>query len=279
MNELKNPFAIIEGKLTHVKDINKCQTLICPLCGKELILKDGKVMIKHLAHKSDTKCGGESEIHKLVKQYIYENVESVNVNNHKIDLNYNNLALCGEEKLKVIGRKIEYSVTNKYRPDLLFKLEGNYYVAYEICYKNKKDKDKLKDILSNCSLNQVYEIEITLEDIENMDLDLILSKSKLIYNKLEYCLDLFKESEAKKITKNLNNILSKNKVDETVEVLRLKRKIDQLERDIDNKNTKIRSLEGYGEEHSNWLMKMQRDRIALLLEENQELKDRLCQEV
>ena len=83
MNELKNPFAIIEGKLTHVKDINKGQTLICPLCEKELILKDGKVMVKHLAHKSDTKCGGESEIHKLVKQYIYENIESVNVNERK----------------------------------------------------------------------------------------------------------------------------------------------------------------------------------------------------
>lgn len=275
MIELKNPFAIIEGKLTHIKDINKGQVLICPLCGEELILKDGKIMIKHLAHKSDTKCGGESEIHKLVKQYIYANIENIKINKHKIDLNYDNLTLYGEEKLKVIGRKIEHLVTNGYRPDLLFKLEGNYYVAYEICYKNKKDKNKLKDTLSNCNLNQVYEIEVTLEDIENMDLDLILSKSKLIYNKLEYCLNLFKENEIEKASRNLNNMLSKNKIDESIEILKLKSEIEQLEKDIDNKTIKIRTLEGYGEEHSKWLMKMQQDRIALLLEENQELKDRL----
>ncbi|WP_438651895.1 competence protein CoiA family protein, partial [Romboutsia sp.] len=42
----------MNSRLKHVKNINKgVNDIICPECGEKLILKDGRFMIKHLAHK------------------------------------------------------------------------------------------------------------------------------------------------------------------------------------------------------------------------------------
>ena len=74
--ELLLPYANdINGKLIHISNSQKEQKYTCPNCGKELLLRKGRVRIAHFAHKIKTddenRCS-ESVLHKQFKKQCSE---------------------------------------------------------------------------------------------------------------------------------------------------------------------------------------------------------------
>lgn len=207
-NKLKNPYGEILGKLIHIKDIEKGDNVICPLCKEKLIVKDGEKNQKHLSHIGDIDCFGESKIHELTKQYIYENIKAFRIEKYKLEFKYGSLEIVGDYKFNVIDKFMEYRFYEGYIPDIFLILDGNFKVAIEIYYSNKKKKDILKEKLENMNIDQVYEIKIKNEDIEDFNLEKILSKAKLIYNRIEEDYNKYFLSKKEELTnlsfKNIN---------------------------------------------------------------------------
>lgn len=182
----KIQFALVNGKITHIKDITKKDIAICLECGEELIVRAGTKNIKHLAHSSDTECKyhkdiehcNESYQHKYVKNYIKENIQVFK----KLD------AILGNTReINIIDSKLEYTklkqelqLENMYIPDvLLITPEG--YICLEIYKTNKKDNEYIKNILYPRNI-QVYEIDINNIDIANLSMSDIYSNTELIYD-------------------------------------------------------------------------------------------------
>lgn len=74
--ELLLPYANdINGNLIHISDSQKGHKYTCPNCGKELLLRKGRVRIAHFAHKIKTddenRCS-ESVLHKQFKKQCSE---------------------------------------------------------------------------------------------------------------------------------------------------------------------------------------------------------------
>lgn len=63
---------------THIDNAIKGNHYSCIVCGEPLIIKEGSKKRKHFAHKSNSKCDGESYIHKIwkkrIKDRFYSNV-------------------------------------------------------------------------------------------------------------------------------------------------------------------------------------------------------------
>lgn len=184
-NKLKNPYGEVSGQLIHIKDIKKGDSVICPLCKEKLIVKDGEKNQKHLSHLGDIDCFGESKIHELTKKYIYENIKAFRIEKYKLEFKYGSLEITGDYKFNVVNKFMEYRLYEGYIPDIFLILDGNFKVAIEIFYSNKKKKEILKEKLENMDIDQVYEIKIKNKDIEDFNLEEILNQSKLIYNKIE----------------------------------------------------------------------------------------------
>ena len=84
------------------KDNNDCLSWLtektespftCPVCGKEVILKKGKIVRHHFAHKTRQDCpygNNETEIHYEIKKSLYEYLQDKpNCKNCEIEKNYN----------------------------------------------------------------------------------------------------------------------------------------------------------------------------------------------
>lgn len=182
----KIQFALVDNKITHIKDITKNDIATCLECGEKLIIRDGTKNIKHLAHVGDTDCKYHREIeycnesyqHKYVKNYINENVKIFK----KVD------AIIGNSReIPIIESKLEYTklkqeldLENMYIPDvLLVTSEG--YICLEIYKTNKKDTEHIKNILYPRNI-QVYEININDLKIEELNAEDIYCNAELIYD-------------------------------------------------------------------------------------------------
>lgn len=187
MSNFKNPFGLKNGELVHIKDIYKGDEIYCPECGDRLIVREGAVTRKHLAHKFNTNnnCSSESIIHKYTKIYLSDTLEKIKIFNDRIIVSDGKFKLSESQFVSIKNIEVEYSgLSNEYIPDLFLKLENNEEVAIEICYKNPKDKSYLQEILPKLNINQVYEIIVTEEDLVNFDMELILDRAELVYNQI-----------------------------------------------------------------------------------------------
>lgn len=67
--------ALNEGKRTLARDaIRSCEHL-CPECGSRVILRRGRVVVPHFAHKPDASCSygeGETVAHLMAKQQLFD---------------------------------------------------------------------------------------------------------------------------------------------------------------------------------------------------------------
>ena len=81
LKELTIPFAIVNNKVKSITNITKFDEAYCLQCGEKLMLKNGDVKIKHLAHYPNSNCvykdereykhrgNGESYEHKYAKEF------------------------------------------------------------------------------------------------------------------------------------------------------------------------------------------------------------------
>ena len=71
MSDLQIPYALTENKKpVSPQTAEKGQRFLCPECDTDVILRKGDVRVHHFAHKPDTRCSGESVIHKTAKRMI-----------------------------------------------------------------------------------------------------------------------------------------------------------------------------------------------------------------
>ncbi|MCC0650535.1 competence protein CoiA family protein [Clostridioides difficile] len=245
MSDFKNPFGLINGKLTHVKYITKHEEIYCPECHDRLIVREGDVTRKHLAHKINTNnlCANESIVHKYTKMYIYENLKIFKIFNDKIVIENGKFKLSEHKLVHIKNIEAEYrGLNSEYIPDLFLELDDNSKIAIEICYKNPKNSGHLEEILWNSPISQVYEINVLEKDLIDFNLEDIINRAVLIYNKIG------REFEAAR-TKIINVYNKNNQLEDYTNKLRkeiwnLKGKVDgkYIKKVKYNLNNEIHSL-------------------------------------
>jgi hypothetical protein len=195
MEEVKVIYCYDENKTPiHYSKTIKGDKYFCIDCGSELICKDGKKKVKHLAHKNTEHCGGsgESIFHKHWKENLFKAGMFVNIGtkyskspeNVEILEVLNEVSLC-ERYNKKWDNDIVVDV-------LLITEKGE--IVVEINYKNAKDWDKLKPYYEQLNLLRVY--EVTVNKSINTPLKwFCLGEEELIKKDIEYRHNLQKEKE------------------------------------------------------------------------------------
>ena len=196
------PFALVNNKVKSIEDITRLDIPICLECGENLILRNGDKNIKHLAHKSDSKCiyrenlnknnNQETYEHKFAKEFLKDNLTYFREYGHEIVIKDGEFKLGGYRDLKIESIEIEYrglkkdlNLVRDYIPDILIKTKDKL-IALEIYVSNKKDHSILKDILRNKNIS-VYEVDI--RKIHELSIKNIFKYMKLIHSDLKIDFD------------------------------------------------------------------------------------------
>ena len=160
MEEVKIVYCYDENKNPiHYSKTIKSNKYYCIDCGAELICKDGKKKIKHLAHKNCDNCGGtgESILHKHWKKNLFKVGMCINIENK----------YAKPDEVEILEILNEVSLNKRYNKQwetdiivdiLLVTEKGD--IVVEIDYKNAKDWDILKPFYDELSLLRVYEVTI-----------------------------------------------------------------------------------------------------------------------
>ena len=227
------PFALVNNKVKGIDDITRFDTPICLECGENLILRNGDKNIKHLAHKSDSKCiyreninnnyNQETYEHKFAKEYLKDNLNYFREYGYEIVIKDGEFKLGGYRDLKVESIEIEYrglkkdlNLTRDYIPDILIKTKDKL-IALEIYMSNKKDASILKETLKNKNIS-VYEVDI--REIPELNIENIFKNMKLIFSNLKMNFD-----NCIKIIQNI--IIEKEKLLKDIEQQKYNLEIDK----------------------------------------------------
>ena len=249
MNKLLIPFALVNNKVKKVSDIYKQDEIFCLECGEKLILKNGDVNIKHLAHQVNSNCiyknekeykkrgGGESYEHKYAKEFIKDNLIYFRQYGNQIIIKDGEFKLGGYSDLKInridveyMGLKNELNLDVNYVPDLLLRTNKGL-ILLEIYKTNKKIPFNLENIFKGKDI-YIYEIDIT--KIKDLNIKDIFRNMKLLFSDLKIEFDKTIKPIQNNIIENLNlknNILENNK------------KINNLNKEIYALESKILVLE------------------------------------
>jgi hypothetical protein len=143
----------------HHSKAAKGEKYFCIDCGLELVCRDGKKNIKHLAHKNTLNCGGtgESIFHKHWKENLFKAGMFINVANR----------INPPDNVEILDVLNEISLRERYNKNwdidiivdtLLITEKGE--IVVEIHYTNPKDWDKLKPYYDELNLLRVYEVTV-----------------------------------------------------------------------------------------------------------------------
>ena len=206
LKELTIPFALVNNKIKTVNEINRYDEAYCLECGERLVLKNGDIKIKHLAHNHNSSCvykdekeyirkgNGESYEHKYAKEFIKDNLTYFRQYSDQIIIKDGEFKLGGYTDLKINSIEVEYrglqnelKLQRAYIPDLLIRTD-NTLIALEIYKSNKKDIGDITELLIGKNIS-VYEIDInniSLININNVfkNMKLIFSNLKVEYDKV-----------------------------------------------------------------------------------------------
>ena len=245
MNELLIPYALVNNKVKKVSNIYKQDEIFCLECGEKLILRNGDVNIKHLAHQANSNCiyknekeykkrgGGESYEHKYAKEFIKDNLTYFRQYGDRIIIKDGEFKLGGYSDLKInridieyTGLKDELNLDVNYIPDLLLRTNKGL-IALEIYKTNKKIPFNLENILKSKGI-YVYEIDIT--KIKDLNIKDIFRNMKLLFSdlKVEF------EQTMKPIR---NNIIENSNLKKDVEYIR--RELEKETRYFYNKEREL----------------------------------------
>lgn len=251
------PFALVNNKVKGIENITKLDIPVCLECGEILILRNGEKNIKHLAHKSDSKCiykevfkqnsNQETYEHKFAKEFINDNLTYFREYMNEIVVKDGEFKLGGYKDLKVENIEIEYrglkkdlSLSREYIPDILIKTKDKL-IALEIYMSNKKDPIVLKDILKNKNIS-VYEVDI--RKIPELTIQNIFKHMKLIYSDLKV--------DFENSIRTIQNIIIdrdkwfKKYISLETMIIELESRIEELEEDKSKLNQKLYDLRNKG---------------------------------
>lgn len=141
------------NKIIHIKEITeniKHNKYICPLCGSEVIPRQGEEMAWHFAHKDKSKCTTESMCHFWFKHKFLEKGDTFVV---KTDISKKYIVDSIEiEKEYIVNDK-------KYKPDVTVKTSTGEIIYFEMAYSNKKKVEDYLDTWIELG-NMVVEVDI-----------------------------------------------------------------------------------------------------------------------
>ena len=200
LKELTIPFALVNNKIKTVNEIHRYDEAYCLECGERLVLKNGDIKIKHLAHHHNSSCvykdekeyirkgNGESYEHKYAKEFIKDNLTYFRQYGNQIIIKDGEFKLGGYSDLKINSIEVEYrslqdelKLERAYIPDLLIRTDDTL-IALEIYKSNKKDIDDITELLIGKNIS-VYEIDIS--KISVIDIKSIFKNMKLIFSNLK----------------------------------------------------------------------------------------------
>ena len=189
-----------DNKRVHISKASKEELYYCPICGSELQIRDGKINIKHFAHKKGSECSSLDGWHYDMSEWHYEwqnqfpidTQEVVFKNNNKIhraDVFINNTVL--EFQHSPISQD-EFNDRNNFYNNLGYKVIWIFDVAdKDFYFFNKKDYEDiifrwnhplrfLKTINNNKMLHIFLQVDRpiwfsqkdykAIEDINNIDI-------------------------------------------------------------------------------------------------------------
>jgi len=139
---LKVPMGrLANGELVPVKSAQPGSHHVCPGCGGELVLHDGPVRVKHFVHKQTDVNHGESWLHYLAKEWLFqvysrqrkqcrmpllivpcEGLGSPNVPRLHVSCRHKAILDLRQWVYDEVG--MEIALPNRYRPDLLLRSKG-----------------------------------------------------------------------------------------------------------------------------------------------------------
>lgn len=214
-------------EIVTIDNINKNDNkqYYCPLCGSELIPKQGNIMSWHFAHVDKTKCSIESAYHFWVKNELFKTGESFKVTTDSI-----HEYICKEIHIEETY-KTQYK---NYNPDLTIITECGERIFVEINHTNKKLFKKYihtwielnsivveietKDIIDNNS-DKLFKAVYFNGCVDKKDYDKLYQDTIGKYKKSIVNITLSKEQE--KILKNLewlwNELTSYNNEEISIE--------------------------------------------------------------
>lgn len=253
MKDVLIPYALVNGKIKHLREITHRDEAFCIECKEQLILRDGEVNVKHLAHKPSSSCvyreyaniakySIESYEHKYAKEYLKDNLIYFRAFKDKIIAKGGEFKLGGYSDLRIESIELECRSLQKelnlkqgYIPDLLIRTTDKRLIALEIYKSNRKDRGKLREVLYGADIS-VYEIDIN--DISKVSIKGLFSKMELIYSKLKVEYD----ESLSAIHSTISRITNENECyKRNIEYLENKNEV--LEMEVDSLNIKVNNFE------------------------------------
>jgi len=143
-----------EGKIVTINEVDKDTKNLyyCPLCGSEVIPRQGEINSWCFAHIDKSKCDGESMVHFWIKNKLIQKGDKFIIESD-IQRNYVCKDVLIEQSYIIKGKQ--------YRPDLTIVTECGKTIYFEMEYSNKKKLEDYIDIWSSLG-NIVVEVDTRL---------------------------------------------------------------------------------------------------------------------
>ena len=163
---LSTPYALnFESRMVHAKSAHRNSQHTCPRCGGAVILKRGKIMAAHFAHKAESACTSETIAHitaKLLISQAFSDWKAGNGQELTVEVGCNFDEFCGNRFTYPIREKVtavhqEFTIGSR-RVDLMLTRDSEPVLAIEIKMSHAVDEDKAKSI-------PVYFIEVDAGEV------------------------------------------------------------------------------------------------------------------
>ena len=166
-----------DGQTVTINDVDKTDSkkYYCPICGSEVISKQGDIMSWHFAHIDKSKCSSEQMIHFWVKNELLKIGESFSVKVGNDIVEY----ICDSIEVE----KIHTVNGSFYKPDITINTKCGAMIFFEI---NNKNEKKPQDYMDKWTLlnNTVVEVSVS-ELLSNTKQFTAIFSDNICYKKME----------------------------------------------------------------------------------------------
>lgn len=137
-------FALNSNKqLVSAEDADRNELYLCLECESELILKRGKIIVAHFAHKVQSNCNGESDTHKLAKyklKTLLDNNEVITIQSYCCicESEFITTLQCNNDQEVFVERAFEYE-GRRIIPDVSICTSDVIDIALEVLHTHKQD--------------------------------------------------------------------------------------------------------------------------------------------
>jgi len=172
------------GNLIDINNLNEKNrnnvSYFCIGCGNELIARLGKIKVHHFSHKKEVNCSGETYLHLLGKQLLYDNYLECLKTNVPFNIEFYQKRVCNHYE-QDLGVKcnleksiVKFDLTQHFDKISIEEREGSFIADIMLTSKSGKDKIFIEIAVTHLSteqkLNSKYRIiEINIDSEEDFE--------------------------------------------------------------------------------------------------------------